>query len=89
MYVGLLMLGNVTEAGLLAIRSMPSPACCAPSSSMLTCNIVTGIMLGFVALVVGRICLLPRWKKAQRRHRHHRLALVIFYAGGWAHLTCP
>ena len=50
---------------------------------VLTCNIVTGIMLGFVALVVGRpVC--RRVEKLNIGTVIIAVALVIFYAGGWA-----
>ena len=50
---------------------------------VLTCNIVTGIAIGFAALVIGRL-VSGEWRKAESGNRYHRAALVIFYAGGWA-----
>ena len=54
MYVGLLMLGQVTKLDFSDSVDALSGMLCAVFI-VLTCNIVTGIMLGFVALVVGRI----------------------------------
>ncbi|MCR6551268.1 permease, partial [Aeromonas sp. CPF2-S1] len=50
---------------------------------VLTCNIVTGIMLGFVALVIGRL-FAAEWKKLNVGTVIIAVALVVFYAGGWA-----
>ena len=50
MYVGLLMLGNVTKLDFNDSVDALSGMLCAVFI-VLTCNIVTGIMLGFVALV--------------------------------------
>ncbi len=82
MYVGLLMLSNVAKidfndfvdamAGLLTAVII-----------VLTCNIVTGIMLGFAALVVGRL-FAGEWRKLNAGTVIIAVALVTFYAGGWA-----
>lgn len=82
MYVGLLMLSNVAKidfddfidamAGLLTAVFI-----------VLTCNIVTGIMLGFAALVIGRI-FAGEWRKLNAGTVFIAVALVAFYAGGWA-----
>ncbi len=50
---------------------------------VLTCNIVTSIAIGFASLVIGRP-VSGEWRKLNIRHRGHRRALVVFYAGGWA-----
>jgi AGZA family xanthine/uracil permease-like MFS transporter len=82
MYVGLLMLSNVSRldfddfvdamAGLITAVFI-----------VLTCNIVTGIMLGFAALVIGRI-VSGEWRKLNVGTLVIAVALVVFYAGGWA-----
>ncbi|OON41683.1 permease [Izhakiella australiensis] len=82
MYVGLLMLSNVTKldfddfvdamAGLVTAVFI-----------VLTSNIVTGIMLGFGVLVIGRI-ISGEWRKLNLGTVIIALALVAFYAGGWA-----
>ncbi|KEA50007.1 MULTISPECIES: NCS2 family permease [Mangrovibacter] len=82
MYVGLLMLSNVSRldfddfvdamAGLITAVFI-----------VLTCNIVTGIMLGFAALVIGRI-VSGEWRKLNVGTLVIAVALVAFYAGGWA-----
>ena len=82
MYVGLLMLGNVTKLDFSDSVDALAGMLCAVFI-VLTCNIVTGIMLGFVALVVGRI-FAAEWKKLNIGTVIIALALVIFYAGGWA-----
>ncbi|MBS4706090.1 NCS2 family permease [Aeromonas veronii] len=82
MYVGLLMLGNVTKLDFSDSVDALAGMLCAVFI-VLTCNIVTGIMLGFVALVVGRI-FAAEWKKLNVGTVIIALALVIFYAGGWA-----
>lgn len=82
MYVGLLMLSNVTKLDFDDFVGAMSGLVCAVFI-VLTCNIVTGIMLGFSSLVIGRIC-------SKERHKLNvgtvviALALVLFYAGGWA-----
>lgn len=82
MYVGLLMLSNVAKidfndfvdamAGLITAVFI-----------VLTCNIVTGIMIGFAALVIGRL-VSGEWRKLNLGTVIIAAALVIFYAGGWA-----
>lgn len=82
MYVGLLMLSNVSRldfgdfvdamAGLITAVFI-----------VLTCNIVTGIMLGFGALVIGRI-VSGEWRKLNIGTIVIAIALIAFYAGGWA-----
>lgn len=82
MYVGLLMLSNVSKldfsdsvdamAGLITAVFI-----------VLTCNIVTGIMIGFTSLVIGRI-VAGEWRKLNIGTVVITIALVVFYAGGWA-----
>jgi AGZA family xanthine/uracil permease-like MFS transporter len=82
MYVGLLMLSNVAKidfndfvdamAGLITAVFI-----------VLTCNIVTGIMIGFASLVIGRL-VSGEWRKLNLGTVIIAAALVIFYAGGWA-----
>lgn len=82
MYVGLLMLSNVSKldfsdfvdamAGLITAVFI-----------VLTCNIVTGIMIGFTSLVIGRI-VAGEWRKLNIGTVVITIALVAFYAGGWA-----
>ncbi|MFX8102504.1 permease, partial [Acinetobacter baumannii] len=50
---------------------------------VLTCNIVTGIMLGFATLVIGRL-VAGEWRKLNVGTVGIAVALVAFYAGGWA-----
>ena len=50
---------------------------------VLTANIVTGIMLGFAALVIGRI-VSGDVKKLNIGTIIIAIVLVAFYAGGWA-----
>ncbi len=82
MYVGLLMLSNVTKLDFDDFVGAMSGLVCAVFI-VLTCNIVTGIMLGFSSLVIGRICS-KEWHKLNVGTVVIALALVLFYAGGWA-----
>ncbi|GKW16378.1 NCS2 family permease [Pectobacterium actinidiae] len=82
MYVGLLMLGNVSKLNFDDFVDAMSGLVCAVFI-VLTCNIVTGIMLGFGALVLGRICA-GEWRKLNIGTVIIAVALVVFYAGGWA-----
>lgn len=50
---------------------------------VLTCNIVTGIMLGFGSLIVGRL-VAGEWRKLNVGTVVIGVILVAFYAGGWA-----
>lgn len=82
MYVGLLMLSNVRKLNFDDSIDAMSGLLCAVFI-VLTCNIVTGIMLGFSVLVVGRI-LSGEWRKLNIGTVILTIALVIFYAGNWA-----
>jgi AGZA family xanthine/uracil permease-like MFS transporter len=82
MYVGLLMLSNVAKLDFEdKVDAMAGLTCAV--FIILSCNIVTGIMLGFVTLVVGRICS-GEWRKLKLGVLAITLGLVVFYMGGWA-----
>lgn len=82
MYVGLLMLSNVAKLDFDdKVDAMAGLTCAV--FIILSCNIVTGIMLGFVTLVVGRICS-GEWRKLKVGVLAITLGLVVFYMGGWA-----
>lgn len=82
MYVGLLMLSNVSKLDFNDFVDAMSGLVCAVFI-VLTCNIVTGIMLGFTTLVIGRI-VSNEWRKLNVGTVIIAIALVAFYAGGWA-----
>ena len=82
MYVGLLMLGNVAKLDFSDFVDAMSGLLCA-TFIVLTCNIVTGIMLGFGSLVIGRV-FAGEWRKLNAGTVIIAIALVTFYAGGWA-----
>ncbi|MGV7959807.1 NCS2 family permease [Photorhabdus tasmaniensis] len=82
MYVGLLMLSNVRKLDFEDFVGAMSGMLCAVFI-VLTCNIVTGIMLGFGSLVIGRVCS-GEWRKLNVGTVMITIALVVFYAGDWA-----
>ncbi|MEZ8967948.1 NCS2 family permease [Vibrio breoganii] len=82
MYVGLLMLGNVRKLDFDDSVDALAGLVCAVFI-VLTGNIVTGIMLGFLCLVVGRV-FAGEWKKLNLGIVLITIVLVAFYAGGWA-----
>ncbi|WP_237388060.1 NCS2 family permease [Xenorhabdus sp. Sc-CR9] len=82
MYVGLLMLSNVRKLDFNDFVSAMSGLLCAVFI-VLTCNIVTGIMLGFSTLVAGRI-FSGEWRKLNIGTVILAIALVVFYAADWA-----
>ena len=82
MYVGLLMLSNVSKLDMNDTVGALSGLLCAVFI-VLTCNIVTGIMIAFASLVVGRV-ISGEWKKLNLGTVLIAVALVAFYAGGWA-----
>ncbi|MBD1227126.1 NCS2 family permease [Xenorhabdus griffiniae] len=82
MYVGLLMLSNVRKLNFDDFVDAMSGLLCAVFI-VLTCNIVTGIMLGFSTLVVGRI-FSGEWRKLNIGTVILAIVLVVFYAGNWA-----
>lgn len=82
MYVGLLMLSNVAKLDFTdKVDAMAGLTCAV--FIILSCNIVTGIMLGFVTLVIGRICS-GEWRKLKLGVLAITLGLVVFYMDGWA-----
>ncbi|MGG4609794.1 NCS2 family permease [Providencia sp. Me31A] len=82
MYVGLLMLSNVSKLNFDDFVDSMSGLLCAVFI-VLTCNIVTGIMLGFAALVIGRICA-GEWRKLNVGTVVIAVLLVAFYSSGLA-----
>jgi len=82
MYVGLLMLSNVNKLNFEDSVDALAGLVCAVFI-VLTGNIVTGIMLGFSSLVIGRVCS-GEWKRLNMGTVLITIALVVFYAGGWA-----
>ena len=82
MYVGLLMLSNVAKIDFADFVDAMSGLITAVFI-VLTCNIVTGIMIGFASLVIGRL-VSGEWRKLNIGTVAIAVALVVFYAGGWA-----
>lgn len=82
MYVGLLMLSSVSRLHMDDLVDSLAGLVCAVFI-VLTCNIVTGIMLGFCTLVIGRI-VAGEWRKLNVGTVAIAVALAAFYAGGWA-----
>jgi len=82
MYVGLLMLSNVAKIDFSDFVDAMSGLLTAVFI-VLTCNIVTGIMLGFASLVIGRL-FAGEWRKLNVGTVAIAVALVTFYAAGWA-----
>lgn len=82
MYVGLLMLSSVSRLHMEDLVDALAGLVCAVFI-VLTCNIVTGIMLGFCTLVVGRV-VAGEWRKLNIGTVAIAVALAVFYAGGWA-----
>ncbi|MDF7787324.1 NCS2 family permease [Pantoea stewartii] len=82
MYVGLLMLSNVAKIDFADFVDAMSGLLTAVII-VLTCNIVTGIMIGFATLVIGRL-FAGEWRKLNVGTVVIAVALVAFYAGGWA-----
>ncbi|ELR64868.1 Guanine-hypoxanthine permease [Photobacterium marinum] len=82
MYVGLLMLSNVSKLDMADSVDALSGLVCAVFI-VLTGNIVTGIMLGFSSLVIGRV-ISGEWKRLNAGTVIIAIVLVAFYAGGWA-----
>lgn len=82
MYVGLLMLGSINRLRMDdSIDALAGLACAV--FIVLTCNIVTGIMLGFCTLVIGRIAA-GEFRKLNVGTVAIAAALAAFYLGGWA-----
>lgn len=82
MYVGLLMLSSVAKIDFTDWVNAMSGLITAVFI-VLTGNIVTGIMIGFASIVPGRL-IAGEWRKLNIGTVVIALALVVFYAGGWA-----
>ncbi len=82
MYVGLLMLSNVSKLDFDDFIGAMSGLVCAVFI-VLTANIVTGIMLGFATLVIGRV-ISGEFNKLNVGTVVIAVALVAFYALGYA-----
>ncbi|OAN10984.1 permease [Photobacterium jeanii] len=82
MYVGLLMMSNVSKLDMSDSVDALSGLMCAVFI-VLTGNIVTGIMLGFGSLVIGRV-VSGEAKRLNAGTVIIAIVLVAFYAGGWA-----
>nr|WP_197330085.1 NCS2 family permease [Ralstonia syzygii] len=82
MYVGLLMLSSVSRLHMDDMVDALAGLVCAVFI-VLTGNIVTGIMLGFCTLVVGRI-VAGEWGRLNVGTVAIAIVLATFYAGGWA-----
>ncbi|MFA9485846.1 MULTISPECIES: NCS2 family permease [unclassified Moraxella] len=82
MYVGLLMLSNVSKLDFEDFVGAMSGLVCAVFI-VLTANIVTGIMLGFASLVLGRI-IAGEFHKLNIGTVIIAVVLVAFYALGYA-----
>ncbi|MEI6859702.1 MAG: NCS2 family permease [Shewanella sp.] len=82
MYVGLLMMSNVKKLDFNDSVGALSGLMCAVFI-VLTSNIVTGIMLGFLVLVIGRV-ISGDWRNLNLGTVLITIALVTFYIGGWA-----
>lgn len=82
MYVGLLMLSNVSKLDFEDFIGAMSGLVCAVFI-VLTANIVTGIMLGFATLVIGRL-ISGEFNKLNLGTVIIAVILVAFYAFGFA-----
>ena len=82
MYVGLLMLASVSKLHMDDLVDSMSGLVCAVFI-VLSANIVTGIMLGFCTLVIGRI-VAGEYKKLNVGTVVIAAVLAVFYLGGWA-----
>ncbi|MBB5424258.1 AGZA family xanthine/uracil permease-like MFS transporter [Paraburkholderia sp. JPY158] len=82
MYVGLLMLSNVSKLHMDDMVDAMAGLVCAVFI-VLTANIVTGIMLGFATLVIGRV-VSGEYRKLNVGTLAIAVVLVGFYVGGWA-----
>ena len=82
MYVGLLMLSSVSKLHMEDMVDAMSGLVTAVFI-VLTANIVTGIMLGFATLVIGRL-VSGEVRKLNVGTVAIAVVLVAFYAGGWA-----
>src|SRR5690606_33368652 len=82
MYVGLLMLSSIRKLNMDdTIDALAGLACAV--FIVLTCNIVTGIMIGFCTLVIGRVVACD-FRRLNVGTVAIAAALATFYLGGWA-----
>jgi adenine/guanine/hypoxanthine permease len=82
MYVGLLMLASVSKLHMDDLVDAMSGLVCAVFI-VLSANIVTGIMLGFCTLVIGRV-VAGEYRKLNVGTVVIAVVLAGFYLGGWA-----
>lgn len=82
MYVGLLMLSNVSKLNFDDSVDAMAGLCCAVFI-VFSANIVTGIMFGFSTYVIGRV-LSGEWRLLNPGVVLIATGLVVFYLGGWA-----
>ena len=82
MYVGILMLSNVAKLDFNDSVDAWSGLTCAVFI-VFSANIVTGIMFGFVTLVVGRL-LAGQFAQLKPGVVFIAIGLAVFYLGGWA-----
>ncbi|WP_430228138.1 NCS2 family permease [Paraburkholderia tropica] len=82
MYVGLMMLSSVARLDMSDMVDSMAGLVCAVFI-VLTANIVTGIMLGFSTLVIGRV-VSGEFRKLNVGTVIIAAVLVAFYLGGWA-----
>ncbi|WP_395496471.1 NCS2 family permease [Arsenophonus endosymbiont of Lipoptena cervi] len=82
MYVGLLMLSNIKKLNFNDFIDTISGLLCGVFI-LLTCNIVTGIMIGFACLVIGRFCA-GEWHKLTLGAILIAVILITFYISGLA-----
>ena len=82
MYVGILMLSNVAKLDFDDSVDAWSGLTCAVFI-VFSANIVTGIMFGFVTLVVGRL-LAGQFAQLKPGVAFIAIGLAVFYLGGWA-----
>lgn len=82
MYVGLLMLSSIRKLNMDdTVDALAGLACAV--FIVLTCNIVTGIMIGFCTLVIGRVVACD-FRRLNMGTVAIAAALAAFYLGGWA-----
>src|SRR5690606_20320312 len=82
MYVGLLMLGSISRLHMDDMVDAMSGLACAVFI-VLTCNLVTGIMIGFCTQVIGRV-LGGEWRQLNIGTVASAVALAAFYLGDCA-----
>ncbi|WP_028115317.1 NCS2 family permease [Ferrimonas senticii] len=82
MYVGLLMIRSIAKLDFSDYADAMAGLLCAVFI-VLSCNIVTGIMIGFNCLVIARL-FSGQWRKLNAGIVILAVVLLAFYAGGWA-----